>query len=102
MIDWRLHWPANSPEGDDIIAAMCAAHERAAAGTRLAGPAEVSGFPAVDDASWLTGEGVPAISYGPGDLAVAHADNEFVSVDEVMCATRAFALLAMEWCGVCT
>jgi acetylornithine deacetylase len=100
-IEWRLHWPANSPDADDITAAMCAAHERAAAGTRLVGPAEVSGFPAVDDASWLTNEGIPAISYGPGDLAVAHADDEFVWVDEVMCATLAFALLAMEWCGVC-
>jgi acetylornithine deacetylase len=101
-IQWRLHWPANSPEADDITTAMCAAHQSAAADTRLAGPAEVSGFPAVDDASWLTVEGIPAISYGPGDLAVAHADDEFVSVDEVMCATRAFTLLAMEWCGVCT
>jgi acetylornithine deacetylase len=95
-IDWRLHWPANSPPGDEITAAMCAAHERAADGTRFAG------FPAVDDASWLTLAGIPAISYGPGDLAVAHADDEFVRIDEVMCATRAFALLAMQWCGVST
>jgi acetylornithine deacetylase/succinyl-diaminopimelate desuccinylase family protein len=99
-IEWRLHWPANSPEADDITAAMCAAHERAAANGGLAGQAEVCGFPAVDDASWLTVEGIPAISYGPGDLAVAHADDEFVRIDEVMCATRAFALLAMDWCGV--
>jgi acetylornithine deacetylase len=81
---------------------MGAAQERAAEGTRFAGPAEVAGFPAVDDASWLTLAGIPAISYGPGDLAVAHADDEFVRIDEVMCATRAFALLAMEWCGIST
>ncbi|MGN6870908.1 MAG: ArgE/DapE family deacylase [Solirubrobacteraceae bacterium] len=99
-IDWRLHWPANSPPADEITAAMISAHERAAEGTKLAGPAEVAGFPAVDDASWLTLAGIPAISYGPGDLVVAHADDEFVRIDEVMCATRAFALLAMEWCGV--
>ncbi len=99
-IEWRLHWPANSPEADDITTAMCAAHERAAVSSGFAGPAEICGFPAVDDASWLTVEGIPAISYGPGDLAVAHADDEFVRIDEVMCATRAFALLAMEWCGV--
>ena len=99
-VDWRLHWPANSPPGDEITAAMCAAQERAAEGTRFTTPPEVAGFPAVDDASWLTSAGIPAISYGPGDLAVAHADNEFVRIDEVMCATRAFALLAIEWCGV--
>jgi acetylornithine deacetylase/succinyl-diaminopimelate desuccinylase family protein len=99
-IEWRLHWPANSPPAAEITAAMCAAHERAAEATPLEGAAEVAGFPAVDDASWLTLAGIPAISYGPGDLAVAHADDEFVRIDEVMCATRAFALLAMEWCGV--
>jgi acetylornithine deacetylase/succinyl-diaminopimelate desuccinylase family protein len=102
-IDWRLHWPANSPAGQAgkaITTAMCAAHEQAAQGTRFAGAAEVAGFPAVDDASWLTLAGIPAISYGPGDLAVAHADDEFVRVDEVMCATRAFALLAVAWSGV--
>ncbi len=101
-VDWRLHWPANSPPGDEITAAMCAAQERAAEGTRFTTPPEVAGFPAVDDASWLTLAGIPAISYGPGDLAVAHADDEFVRIDEVMCATRAFALLAMEWCGTST
>jgi acetylornithine deacetylase/succinyl-diaminopimelate desuccinylase-like protein len=102
QLEWRLHWPANSPRAEDISAAMRTAHERAADGTRFQGPAEVAGFPAVDDASWLTGAGIPAISYGPGDLAVAHADDEFVRIDEIMCATRAFALLAMQWCGVCT
>ncbi len=99
-IDWRLHWPANGPAADDITAALCDAQNGQPSGTRFAGAAEVAGFPAVDDASWLTLAGIPAISYGPGDLAVAHADDEFVRIDEVMCATRAFALLAMEWCGV--
>lgn len=102
QIDWRLHWPANSPSADAITAAMTAAHEQAARGTPLAGAAEISGFPAVDDATWLTRAGISAISYGPGDLAVAHADDEFVRIDEVMCATGAFALLAMRWCGVST
>ena len=54
---------------DEITAATCAAHERAADGTRFAGPAEVAGFAAVEDARWLTLGGTPAISYGPGDLA---------------------------------
>lgn len=99
-LEWRLHWPANSPRADDLTAELCTAHEQAAQGSRFAGPAEVSGFPAVDDASWLTLAGIPAVSYGPGDLAVAHADDEFVRIEEVMIATRAFALLAMRWCGI--
>jgi acetylornithine deacetylase/succinyl-diaminopimelate desuccinylase family protein len=99
-IDWRLHWPANAPRAQAITDAMRAAHEEAARDTGFAGPAQTVGFPAVDDATWLTLAGIPAISYGPGDLGVAHADDEFVRIDEVMCATRAFALLAMEWCGI--
>jgi acetylornithine deacetylase len=99
-IEWKLHWPANAPGAEAITAAMCEAHERAARDTPFAGPAQTVGFPAVDDATWLSLAGIPAISYGPGDLAVAHADDEFVRIDEVLCATRAFALLAMDWCGV--
>ena len=71
-----------------------------APGTRFEGPAVVTGFAAVEDASWLTKGGTPAISYGPGDLRVAHADDEYVLIDEVMCAARTYALLAMDWCGV--
>jgi acetylornithine deacetylase len=101
-IEWKLHWPPNAPKAEAITTAMRRAHEWAARDTPFAGPAQTVGFPAVDDATWLTLAGIPAISYGPGDLGIAHADDEFVRIDEVMCATRAFALLAMEWCGVAT
>jgi acetylornithine deacetylase len=43
---------------------------------------------------------VPAISYGPGDLRVAHADDEYVMIDEVVTACKTFAVAAMDWCGV--
>ena len=100
VVEWKMNWPANTPDADEITAATCAAHERAALGTRFEGPAVVCGFAAVEDASWLTKGGTPAISYGPGDLRVAHADDEYVLIDEVMCAARTYALLAMDWCGV--
>ena len=100
VVEWKMNWPANTPEAGEITAATCAAHERSAAGTRFEGPAVVCGFAAVEDASWLTIGGTPAISYGPGDLRVAHADDEYVLIDEVLCAARTYALLAMDWCGV--
>ena len=99
-IEWKMNWPANRPEADEITEAMCVAHERAALGTRFAGRPLVCGFAAVEDASFLTLGGTPAISYGPGDLRVAHADDEYVLIDEVMCAARAYAVLAMDWCGL--
>jgi acetylornithine deacetylase len=100
VVEWKLHWPANRPDAEEITAFTCAAHERAAVGTPYAGAPEIVGFAAVEDATFLTAGGTPAISYGPGDLRVAHADDEFVLIDEVMCATRTYAALAMSWCGI--
>ncbi len=99
-VEWKLHWPANTPDADEITEAVVQAHESAAGATRFAGRPPLAGFAAVEDATFLTLGGTPAISYGPGDIRVAHAADEFVLVDEVMCATRTFAALAMDWCGV--
>ena len=43
--------------------------------------------------------GVPTLQYGPGDVALAHAANESVALDEVRTAARALAVLAVEMCG---
>ena len=47
VVEWKMNWPANTPDADEITAATCAAHERAALGTRFEGPAVVCGFAAV-------------------------------------------------------
>jgi acetylornithine deacetylase len=100
VVEWKLHWPANTPDADEITETLVQAHESVAGGTRFAGRPPLAGFAAVEDATFLTLGGTPAISYGPGDIRVAHAADEFVLIDEVMCATRTFAALAMDWCGV--
>ena len=100
VVEWKLHWPANVPDAEAITEAACVAHEQAAAGTRFEGRPDVVGFAAVEDCTWLTQGGVPAISYGPGDLRVAHADDEYVLIDEVVTACKTYAVLAMDWCGV--
>lgn len=99
-VEWKLHWPANVPQAEEITAATVAAHEQAAVGTRFAGTPDVVGFAAVEDCTFLTLGGVPAISYGPGDLRVAHADDEYVLIDEVVTSCKTFAVAAMDWCGV--
>jgi acetylornithine deacetylase len=60
----------------------------------------VAGFPAVEDTTFLNAAGIPAISYGPGDLRRAHAVDESVDIVEVHEATLTYALLAAQWCGV--
>lgn len=101
VVEWKLNWPANNPgeKADDITAAVVRAHELSTGNTPYAGPAKVAGFCAVEDCSFLTNAGIPAISYGPGDLRVAHADDEYTLIDQVNVATKTFALLALDWCG---
>lgn len=100
VIEWKLNWPPFSVDPEHpICKAIGDAHELAAAGTRFAGRPETHGFAAVEDVSFLNLGGVTAVSYGPGDLRVAHADDEYVLIDELLTATKTYAMLAMSWCG---
>lgn len=40
-----------------------------------------------------------ATHYGPGDVGMAHAVNEFVPLEEVITATKVIANTIMQWCG---
>jgi acetylornithine deacetylase len=44
--------------------------------------------------------GMPAVICGPGSIQYAHAVDESVSVEELVAATRLYALADMDWCGV--
>jgi acetylornithine deacetylase/succinyl-diaminopimelate desuccinylase-like protein len=95
-LTWVHHWPASKVEATHpIVAATCTAH-LAATGR----PAEIHGFAAVEDTTFLTSSGIPAISYGPGDLRRAHGVNEHVDIDELITACKTYALLAIQWCGL--
>jgi acetylornithine deacetylase len=51
------------------------------------------------DLRLMTGIGsVPTIHYGPGDAALAHGPCECVPIDELLTATRALALIALDHC----
>jgi len=43
--------------------------------------------------------GVPAVVFGPGQLAVAHGVDEFLSLDQWVIAIQALALFVTRWCG---
>jgi acetylornithine deacetylase len=67
---------------------------------RRAGEAvTVEGMSAWTDAALLNAAGVPAICFGPGDIALAHAAEEWVSIAEIERATNVLARLASSWCG---
>ncbi len=57
----------------------------------------IEGMSAWTDAAILNEAGIPAICFGPGDIALAHAAEEFVSISEIERATAVLTRLAREW-----
>jgi acetylornithine deacetylase len=61
-------------------------------------PVRFEGMSAWTDAALLNDAGIPAICFGPGDIALAHAAEEWVAVDEIERATRVMEGLVATWC----
>ena len=59
----------------------------------------VEGLSAWTDAALLNEAGIPAVCYGPGDIALAHAAAEWVPVAEVETATAVLTRLVSAWCA---
>jgi len=61
-------------------------------------PVRIEGLSAWTDAALLNAAGIPTICFGPGDIALAHAAQEFVPVEEIELATRVLTRVVREWC----
>ena len=59
----------------------------------------IAGMTAWTDAALLNDAGIPAICFGPGDIRLAHAAEEWVPVTEIERATTVLARLATSWCA---
>jgi len=59
---------------------------------------KIEGLSAWTDAALLNAVGVPTICFGPGDIALAHAAEEFVPVEEIEVATRVLTRVVTDWC----
>lgn len=62
-------------------------------------PVRIEGMPAWTDAALLNEAGIPAVCFGPGDIALAHAAEEYVEVREIERATEVLELMLARWCG---
>jgi len=60
-------------------------------------PVKIEGLSAWTDAALLNEAGIPAICFGPGDIALAHAAEEYVPVEEIGVATRVLSRVVREW-----
>ena len=70
----------------------------ASAGVRGAAPA-IEGLSAWTDAALLNEAGIPAVCFGPGDIALAHAATEYVPLTEIDIATAVLTAFAIDWCS---
>jgi acetylornithine deacetylase len=59
----------------------------------------LGGMSAWTDAALLNEAGIPAICFGPGDIALAHAAEEWIDVDEIERATVVLETLITRWCN---
>ena len=57
----------------------------------------IKGMSAWTDAALLNAAGIPAICFGPGDISLAHAAEEYIPLDEIDRATETLAAFAQRW-----
>lgn len=63
-------------------------------------PPAIKGVPYGADMRLYTNHAhIPTVLYGPGDVRLAHAVDEYVSLAEVVAVTKAVALTIVSWCG---
>lgn len=95
-----VHWsidvpPAECPPNHAVVDALTGVNHD------LGQPAGVFGADFWHDgATFSRSAGIPAVVYGPGDVRLAHAVDEFVPVSQLIAAAQGLALAAMRFCGV--
>jgi acetylornithine deacetylase len=85
--------PSDVPVASPLVTGLESALR--AQGERVA----IEGMSAWTDAALLNDAGVPAVCFGPGDISLAHAAEEYIPLDEIDRATAVLASFAGQWCA---
>jgi acetylornithine deacetylase len=88
-----IQQPNDVPRDHALVTGLAAA---AAASGHVA---NIEGLSCWTDAALFTAAGIPAICFGPGDIALAHAAEEYVPVQEITIATDVLTHFVVDWCG---
>lgn len=86
----KMSRPARESDPDSLLG-----HALQAATRFLGGEPVLTGFFAGTDAKHFAPKGWPIMIVGPGQPSTAHTPDEWVGIDEVMEATRLYALTAL-------
>jgi acetylornithine deacetylase len=85
--------PSDVPVDAPVVRRLVGAVEREGI------PVSIEGLSAWTDAALLNEAGIPTVCFGPGDIGLAHAAEEFVPVADIERATRVLARVVREWCA---
>jgi acetylornithine deacetylase len=85
--------PSDVAKDAPIVAALSGALQQHGMSPQL------SGMSAWTDAALLNEARIPAICFGPGDMGLAHAAEEYIQIEEIERATEILMALAREWCS---
>jgi acetylornithine deacetylase len=77
---YKVALPVNTPPDHPLVQGLHRAVES------VLGSAQIAGVPYNTDATHLAAAGVPAVVFGPGDIAQAHTVGEYVELDQVVAA----------------
>lgn len=92
---WSTDYPSSEIKDEPIIAAA------AAAARAIGAQGRVLGIDTTYDGALLARfAGTPSPAFGPGDLARAHAPDEWIGQDELLLGARAYVGAIVAWCGV--
>ncbi len=81
-----LMYPSEVPKDSWLVEALSASVERVTGSSP-----DLLRISAATDSGYLNNHGIPAVLFGPGDLAKAHTDADYVSLDEAVDSARVLA-----------
>jgi acetylornithine deacetylase/succinyl-diaminopimelate desuccinylase family protein len=97
--EWLSNWPVADVPADHPLVKTLVEEREGVVGSRPDGLPKTSSFNAVCDASFLQAAGIPAVTFGPGNIRVAHAIDENIVLDEWKKAAEILARTIVRWCG---
>jgi succinyl-diaminopimelate desuccinylase len=86
-------WPGGAATATPVDSPLV--RKMVGANRRLGLPETLRGFSMATDGRFFSRNGIPTIIYGPGDPSLAHVPDEWVGIDELIQATRAYTLAAL-------
>ncbi len=88
--------PSEIPVDHDIVKSLKSAYQ-----TALGVQPNISGRTGAADIRFLNKyANTPTVIFGPGPTDQMHATNEYAKIDDVIAATKVYALTILDWCGI--